>query len=137
MLLSVEVWVEAKVVTGTCSLSSWRRWRCSRWCYGWGCAGRGVESGTPAVRLIQHIGWLDPVGRHGDGLAAHKELQHFLSEREDLVRATVRGLHSTACCVMKKTYVQLWMSLCTNVAEKAWCASGTGLRWAICWLAAV
>jgi hypothetical protein len=30
------------------------------------------------------------VGRRGDGLAAHKELQCFLSSREDLVRLDVR-----------------------------------------------
>jgi hypothetical protein len=30
----------------------------------------------------------DPVGRHGDGLHANKELQCFLSLREDLVGAT-------------------------------------------------
>jgi hypothetical protein len=83
-------------------MGSRRPWRCSRWCYGWGCAGRGVESGAPAVGLVQHVGWLDPVGRYGDGLAAHKELQCFLSPRKDLVGAAVRGLQSPACCVLKE-----------------------------------
>jgi hypothetical protein len=38
----------------------------------------GVENGAPTVGLVQHVCWLDSVGRHGDGLAAHKELQCFL-----------------------------------------------------------
>jgi hypothetical protein len=32
---------------------------------------KGVESGASAVGLVQHVGWLDPVGRHGNGLTAH------------------------------------------------------------------
>jgi hypothetical protein len=48
-------------------------------CCGWRCVGRGVKSGDPGVGLVHHVGWLDPVGRHGDGPAAHKELQRFLS----------------------------------------------------------
>jgi hypothetical protein len=47
-----------------------------------------------------NTGWLDPVGRHGDGLTAHKELQCFPSPRMDLVGAAVRGLQSPACCVL-------------------------------------
>jgi hypothetical protein len=78
--LDVEACGEANAATGTCSLCSWR------WCYGWGCAGQGVENCVLIVALVQHIGWLDPVGRHGGGLAAHKELQYFFSPREDLVR---------------------------------------------------
>jgi hypothetical protein len=77
-----------------CSLCTWR------WCYGWGCDGQGVENGAPTVGLVQHVGWFDPVGRHGDGLAAHKKLQCFLSPREHAVRAAVRGLQSPACCVL-------------------------------------
>jgi hypothetical protein len=61
---------------------------------------KGVENGAPTVGLVQHVGWLDPVGRHSDGLAAHKELQCFLSPPEDLVEAAVRGLQSPACCVL-------------------------------------
>jgi hypothetical protein len=56
-----------------------------------GCDGQGVENSAPTVSLVQHVMWLDPVGRHGDRLAAHKELQCFLSPREDLVGAAVRG----------------------------------------------
>jgi hypothetical protein len=50
--------------------------------------------------LVQHVTWLDPIGRYGDRLAAHKELQRFLSPREDLVGVGVRGLQSPACCVL-------------------------------------
>jgi hypothetical protein len=50
--------------------------------------------------LVQHVSWLHPIGRYCDRLAAHKELQRFLSPREDLVGAGVRGLQSPACCVL-------------------------------------
>jgi hypothetical protein len=56
---------------GGCSLCRWS------WCYGGGCAGQAVVNGAPTIGLVQHVGWLDPVGRHGDGLAAHKELSDF------------------------------------------------------------
>jgi hypothetical protein len=59
-----------------------------------------VGNGVSKVGLVQHVGWLDPVGRHGDILAAHKELKCFLSPREDLVAAAVKGLQSPACCVL-------------------------------------
>jgi hypothetical protein len=52
------------------------------------------------VGLVQHVSWFDPIGRHSDRLTAHKELQRFLSPREDLVGAAVRGLQSPACCVL-------------------------------------
>jgi hypothetical protein len=92
--LGVKACGEANAATAACSLCSWR------WCYAWGCASRGVENGAPTVGLVQHVGWLDPVGRHGDRLAVHKELQCFLSPREDLVGAAVRGLQSLACCAL-------------------------------------
>jgi hypothetical protein len=34
---------------------------------------------TGACSLVQYVGWLDPVSRHGDGIAAYKKLQRFLS----------------------------------------------------------
>jgi hypothetical protein len=64
-----------------------RTWRPERvvWVAVGGCGvagvGRGVEIGAPAVGLIQHVGWLDPVGRQGDGLDAHKKLRRFLRDR--------------------------------------------------------
>jgi hypothetical protein len=86
---------------------------------------------VPQVGLVQHVGWFDPVGRHVDRLAAHKELQHFLSPRENLVGAAVRGLQSPAFCVLTMS-VQLWRSLCMNVAGEAWRAAGNGLGRTMC-----
>jgi hypothetical protein len=83
------------MAAGPCNLGSWRRW----WC-GSGCTGRGVEVGAPTDDLVQHVDWLDPVGRHGEGLAAHKDLQRFLSPRGDLVGAAVSRLQGPACCVL-------------------------------------
>jgi hypothetical protein len=42
-------------------------------CAGW----IGVGSCVPAVGLVQYVGWFNPVGRHGDGLASHRELHIF------------------------------------------------------------
>jgi hypothetical protein len=92
--LGIKACGEANAATVECSLCSWR------WCCVWGSAAHGVENCVPTVGLVQHIGWLDPVGRHGDGLSAHKELQWFLSPREDVVEVAVRGLQSPACCVL-------------------------------------
>jgi hypothetical protein len=65
--------------------SCWpERWRCE----------------ASVVGLLQCVSWLDPVGRHSYRSAAHKELQRFLSPREDPVGAAVRGLQSPACCVL-------------------------------------
>jgi hypothetical protein len=63
---------------------------------------KGLKNGAPTVGLVQHVGWLDPVGRHGDRLSAHKGLLCFLFPREDLVWAAVRGLQSSACCVLSE-----------------------------------
>jgi hypothetical protein len=52
------------------------------------------------AELLQCVGWLDPVGGYSDRSAAHKELQRFLSPREDLVGTAVRGLQSPVCCVL-------------------------------------
>jgi hypothetical protein len=71
-----------------------------------GGATAGVENGVPTVGLVQHVGWFDSVGRHDDGLAAHKELQCFLSSREALVGAAVRGLQNPARCVLKEKDVR-------------------------------
>jgi hypothetical protein len=57
------------------------------------------------VGIVQHVGWLDPICRHSDRLAANKELQSFLSPREDLIRATIRGLQSPAYCVLAEKYM--------------------------------
>jgi hypothetical protein len=46
----------------------------------------------------------DPVGRHGDGLDANKELHCFLSPREDLVGAEVKGIQSPPCCVLTERH---------------------------------
>jgi hypothetical protein len=80
--LGVETCREADVATGACSLGRWGLWRCGRMCCGWRCVGRGVKSGAPAVGLVQHVGWLDPVGRHGDGLPRIRSCSVFaLRER--------------------------------------------------------
>jgi hypothetical protein len=80
------------------------RWRrCGRWSR----VGRRVLSGAAVAELVQHVSWLDLIGRYGDRLAAHKELQRFLSPLEDLVGR----------------------SLCTNLVGEAWRAAGTGLVW--------
>jgi hypothetical protein len=73
--LGFETCGEADVATGACSLGSWGLWRCGRKRCGWRCVGRGFGSGAPAFVLVEHVGRLDPVGRRGDGLAAHQELQ--------------------------------------------------------------
>jgi hypothetical protein len=65
----------------------------------------------PAVGLLQHVGLLDPVDRHSDALASHKELQCIPSTREDLVGAAVRGLQSPECCVLTEKYMRLVMEV--------------------------
>jgi hypothetical protein len=62
-------------------------------------SGVAVAKGLNIV-LPQSVSFNTQAGRQGDGLAAHKELQCFLSPREGLVGATVRGLQSPACCVL-------------------------------------
>jgi hypothetical protein len=57
----VELSREMYMATRACS-SCDGRWGHGRWCYGWGCVNRGIKDGGPAVSLIQHVGWLDPVG---------------------------------------------------------------------------
>jgi hypothetical protein len=79
------VWLLVSVLV-SCWPESWE----------WGCRGRAS----------QHVSWLDPIGRYGDRLAAHKELQRFLSPREDLVGAGVRGLQSPACCILAEEDVR-------------------------------
>jgi hypothetical protein len=114
--LGVEGCGEEDTATSACSLRSWRRWRCSRWSYGWDCTGRGFESGAPSVGLVQHVGWLDPVCTHGDGLAANEELQCSLSARApDTGHCRVASEPGVLCPDGEK-HVQLWRSLCTNVA---------------------
>jgi hypothetical protein len=121
--LGIEACGEANAETGTCSLCSWK------WCCIWSSAAHGVGNCAPTVGLVQHIGWHDPVGRHGDGISERKELQCFLSPREDLVGAVVRGSRTRRdASWRRKTCVQLWRSLCTKVAKDAWCDDGTGLR---------
>jgi hypothetical protein len=71
--------------------------------------------------LVQQVSWLHPIGRYGDWFAAHKELQRFLSPRENLVRAGVRGFQSPACCVLAEEDVRA-------VTEVLVHERGTGLR---------
>jgi hypothetical protein len=71
----------------------------------------GLKIVLATVGLLQHVGWLDPVGRNGDGLAAHMELQCFLCPREDLVRAAVRGLPSPTCCALTEKDVHAVMEV--------------------------
>jgi hypothetical protein len=116
--LGVKACGEADVATGECSLGSWRRCRCGRWCCSWGSVGRRVQSGASVVGLVQHVGGLDPIGRHGDRLAAHKELQRFLSPREDPAGAAVRGLKSPACCVLAEKDMRAIMEVLVH--EYGW-----------------
>jgi hypothetical protein len=112
------------MASGARSLRYCMRWRCGCWCRCCSPVGRRAEGEASVVGLLQCVGWLDPVGRHSDRCVAHKELQRFLSPREDLVGAAVRG--------RRKTSVQSRRSLCTNVAGEAWRAAGTGLRRVMC-----
>jgi hypothetical protein len=70
------------------------------------------------VGFVQHVSWFDPIGRHSDRLAAHKELQRFLSPREELVGAAQRVLQSPACCVLAEK--DMWIVLEVLVYECGW-----------------
>jgi hypothetical protein len=49
-------------------------------------------------------------------LAAHKELQSFLFPRQDLVGAAVRGLQSSACCVLaEKDMCNVFLDACLRL----------------------
>jgi hypothetical protein len=48
-----------------------------------------LDVGLPWPGSSNTQSWLDPIGRYGDRLAAHKELQRFLLPRENLVGAGV------------------------------------------------
>jgi hypothetical protein len=98
--LGVEAQGEADLATGACSLR--RCWWRQQNRAGWAAVGRCV----PAVGLVQYVGRLNPVGRHGDGIAAHKEFHRLLSPREDLVGAALRGLQSPAKCVLAEEDVR-------------------------------
>jgi hypothetical protein len=85
------------------------------------------------------LGWLDSVGRHRDRLAAHKELQRFLSPREYLVGTAVRGLRSPACCILTEKDMcscggpctRMWLVRCGTLPELVWggpCAA-TAVWW--------
>jgi hypothetical protein len=69
------------------------------------------------IGLVQHVGWLDPIGRHGDRLAAHEELQRFLSPREDPVGAAVRGLQSPECCVLAEKDMLAIKEVCVHECD--------------------
>jgi hypothetical protein len=43
-----------------------------------------------AVVLIEYVSRLDPVGRHGDGFATHKEFECFVFPGQYLAGASVR-----------------------------------------------
>jgi hypothetical protein len=90
--LGVKTCREAYMASGARSLRSCRRWRCDCLCRCCDPVCRRAEGEASVVGLLQCVGWLDPVGRHSDMSAAHKELHRFLSPREDLVVAAVKGL---------------------------------------------
>jgi hypothetical protein len=66
-------------------------------CCDWGCGGRRFEGSASVVVLIEYVGRLDPVSRHGDGFAVHKQFQHFVFPRQDLVGTAVRRMEGPTC----------------------------------------
>jgi hypothetical protein len=92
----VEASGEMYVASGACS-SCDRWWWCVIWCCGQGCFSCRVESGGgPVTWLIQHVSWLDPIGWHGDGSAAHEDLQCLLSPWQELIWSAVWGFQHPA-----------------------------------------
>jgi hypothetical protein len=70
--LGGEAYGKTDMASGACSFGCWKRWWYFR-CCGWGCDGGRFESSGSTVVLVEYVSRLDPVGRHGDGFAAHKE----------------------------------------------------------------
>lgn len=76
---------------------------------------------------------LDPVIPHGDGIAAYRELQHFLFLETGPGRNHCKeALELGALCPDGRKPESFLRILCTNVGGLTWCADGTGLRLVMC-----
>jgi hypothetical protein len=84
------------VETVECSVCG-KQWH-GRWYYSQDCVDSRIEGGVPTFSPIEYVGWLDPISRHRDGPAKHKEFQCFLFLRQDPVGAAVGGCK--AWCVL-------------------------------------